>query len=512
MIGSVLVFYEAVKGFHKKRLFLNFYFIIFIAALSLTRISPQNLLNGENFISNFLYVGIPLLFFSVLIVTYIKSYKKDEKLFEDFSKINFSYLFLFSFSFFSIISLRGAIRLFFIVHPFIILLSSYFLIQILSYFLKIKDSLSRFFFLIGLVIIIFLFSNNFFVQAISTSQSAKATVPSSYNQQWQKAMAWVRENTPENSIFVHWWDYGYWIQTLGKRATVTDGGHADEWWDYTTARYLLTTPKPETALSLMKTYNVSYLLIDSTDVGKYSAFSSIGSDETGKDRFSFIPIMPLDTRQIRETNNKTSLVYTGGSQLDVDIIYKNNETDLFLPSERAFLAGIILEYSKNKSEISFSQPAGVFVYNNKRYDIPIRYLYYNNKIHDFETGINSLIRVIPGVQQSAQQIEINPFGAVIYLSEKTKDTLFSQLYLLDDPQGVYPTIKISHVEDDFFVSLLKQQGFDMGDFVYYQGLRGPIKIWKVEYPENTKTYSEFLDYKYVPGILDKYFYQNEIKK
>ena len=25
-------------------------------------------------------------------------------------------------------------------------------------------------------------------------------------------MSWVRENTPEESIFVHWWDYGYWVQ------------------------------------------------------------------------------------------------------------------------------------------------------------------------------------------------------------------------------------------------------------------------------------------------------------
>src|SRR5690606_26222141 len=94
-----------------------------------------------------------------------------------------------------------------------------------------------------------------------------------------------------------WWDYGYWVQTIGERPTLTDGAHANEWWDYTTARYLLTTPTPETALSLMKTHNVSYLLIDSTDIGKYGAFSSIGSDETGNDRLSQIPTMVFDGSQ-----------------------------------------------------------------------------------------------------------------------------------------------------------------------------------------------------------------------
>jgi asparagine N-glycosylation enzyme membrane subunit Stt3 len=497
LLGTAISFYEATKHFYKNKGLLNLLFILFIVTLSLTRISPQHLLNGDNFISKFLYLGGSIFFVFVFLIFYVKSYiKKDQKTIEDFSRINFVFLILVSFSFFTIVSMRGAIRLFFIITPFVVLLSSYFFIQMLSYLKKTKDSLSKFFVYIVLLFVIFSFFNAFFIQAISTNEAAKSTVPSVYNQQWQRAMAWVRDNTPENSIFVHWWDYGYWIQTLGKRATVTDGGHADGWWDYTTARYLLTTKKPETALSLMKTHNVSYLLIDSSDIGKYTAFSSIGSDSTGKDRLSFIPVIPLDTRQVRESNNKTTLVYVGGNSLDEDIIYKLNETQVFLPSEKTFLAGIILEYSKiergNLSEISFSQPIGIFVYNNKRYDIPIRYMYKDGEIFDFGSGINSLIKIIPGMYQSAQQVQMNPFGAVIYLSEKTKDTLFSQLYLLDDPNNLYPTIKIAHVEDDVVVKSLKQQGIYVGDFLYFQGLRGPIKIWKVEYPENILKREEFL--------------------
>jgi len=38
-------------------------------------------------------------------------------------------------------------------------------------------------------------------------------------------MSWVRENTNPGEVFVHWWDYGYWVEYLGERPTLADGGH-----------------------------------------------------------------------------------------------------------------------------------------------------------------------------------------------------------------------------------------------------------------------------------------------
>ena len=43
---------------------------------------------------------------------------------------------------------------------------------------------------------------------------------------WYQAMMWINDNTPQDSVIVSWWDYGYWIQALGKRRTVVDGGNA----------------------------------------------------------------------------------------------------------------------------------------------------------------------------------------------------------------------------------------------------------------------------------------------
>jgi len=40
---------------------------------------------------------------------------------------------------------------------------------------------------------------------------------------WIQALKWIRNNTDPDSVIVAWWDYGYWISVLGRRASVADG-------------------------------------------------------------------------------------------------------------------------------------------------------------------------------------------------------------------------------------------------------------------------------------------------
>ncbi|MGI0021183.1 MAG: peptidylprolyl isomerase, partial [Nitrososphaera sp.] len=39
---------------------------------------------------------------------------------------------------------------------------------------------------------------------------------------WIDATQWISENTEEDAVIAAWWDYGYWITTLGQRTTVAD--------------------------------------------------------------------------------------------------------------------------------------------------------------------------------------------------------------------------------------------------------------------------------------------------
>ena len=46
---------------------------------------------------------------------------------------------------------------------------------------------------------------------------------------WSHAMAWVKQNTPEDAVIGAWWDYGYWISTLGERKTLADNSTLLDW-------------------------------------------------------------------------------------------------------------------------------------------------------------------------------------------------------------------------------------------------------------------------------------------
>lgn len=515
--GAIILFYDAIKHFNKKkRLILFSSFVIFITTFMFSRISEKSqILNGETLISKILYLGGLILFAVVFLWTFISSYKnKDEKTIQDFKEIDFSYLLILALSVLMIVSMRGAIRLFFIVSPCLVLVAAFLPLRIYE-FGKSKDSLTKLISVVALVIVILAMVGTFANYSLSTNYAVKSTVPSSYNQQWQYAMEWVRENTPEKSIFVHWWDYGYWVQTLGERPTVTDGGHYTAYWDHLTARYLLTTQKPETALSLMKSYNVSYLLIDSSDLGKYSAYSKIGGDEN-YDTFSSIPMGVIDKSQTKETKNITTIVYPLNGFVDEDILYKDEGKEIFIPgptydeygkvSLKAYVIGLILRFNeKGEPDI----PYLVIHYNGKQINLPVRYLYYEGKVKDFGEGIESIIQVIPSVSASnSGSLNFEKMGSIIYLSPKVSKSLFAQLYLLDDVFEKYPTVKLVKSEKN---NLMKEiEKYYDGEFVYYGGsLQGPIKIWEVNYPEKIVAHDEFLEKSGEYASLDNLTFIND---
>ncbi len=492
-LGTIFLFHGAIEHLHKKeKIILNLSFMVFIFGFVFSRYSSSSIFNGDNFISQAVYFGsLFLLVFSLLYVYIKRSKQKD---FSGLLEIDFPNIFILSLIILMIIASRGAIRLFVISSPVFIIAAGFLPVALLDYWKKSKDDLLKLFLFLFLIASLFLLVSTFINYEKTTEEAARFSVPSAYNIQWQQAMSWVRESTPTGSIFVHWWDYGYWIQTLGKRPTVTDGGHENTYWDHLIGRYVLTTAKPETALSFMKTHDVSYLLIDSSDLGKYSAYSSIGSDSNGEDRFAQIPIMLVDPSQTIETSEKEARLYQGSAPVDEDIVYSDGNNSVLLPSNRAFVIGMIIEISKSNNSFTFRQPVAVFVYNGQQVRIPVRYIYYNGQIIDFRSGIESVARIMQGVATSSQGgISIDDLNAVIYLSPKVSKGLFAQLYLMDDPLKKYSTLTLARSQPDLFVSQLRNQGPDVDDIVYFQGFRGPIKIWKVDYPENIAEIEGFLN-------------------
>ena len=102
---------------------------------------------------------------------------------------------------------------------------------------------------------------------------------------WLDALEWIKLNTPENSVVVSWWDYGYWIQTLAERATMADNStiHTTEIQEI--ARMLLGTP--DNSWNSLQKMNADYVVvfvaaerIDATYANQQLFYLAHGGDES----------------------------------------------------------------------------------------------------------------------------------------------------------------------------------------------------------------------------------------
>jgi len=93
-------------------------------------------------------------------------------------------------------------------------------------------------------------------------------------------------------------------------------------------------------------------------------------------------------------------------------------------------------------------------------------------------------------------------GALLYLSNRTVKSQLARLYLYNENNSNF---RLVHNEPDEIVSNLRAQGVltENQDFLYYPGadLRGPIKIWEINYPAGIQVKQEFLNTSYPNPVL-----------
>jgi hypothetical protein len=87
------------------------------------------------------------------------------------------------------------------------------------------------------------------------------------HEDWQDALIYLRDNTPEGAVIMTWWDYGYWILDLAQRRPVVDNGYYG--WDLPTlgdikAVYLST--ETSEAAQIMEKYGADYLIFSELDL------------------------------------------------------------------------------------------------------------------------------------------------------------------------------------------------------------------------------------------------------
>jgi asparagine N-glycosylation enzyme membrane subunit Stt3 len=494
LISSIILFYQlSLRIANKKEsIVLTSAYTLMVLTTIFTRLSSSSILNGENTLSLLLYALGLIVFVYVGARHAIKVHKRKEV--KIFSNMPIGIVMALIFLVISFISARGIIRLVMMLVPPGAIMLGFITVYALGN-LRSRRSENVIKIIVSILIIMAIIFSAYSYYSMSKA-TAQQYIPSPYTQQWQKAMGWVRENTPLNAVFGHWWDYGYWVQSMGERATVLDGGNAISYWNHLMGRHALTGSNEKDALEFLYVHNTTHFLIDSTDIGKYGAFSSIGSDKN-YDRRSWIPTLLKDPAQTGERKNSTIFFYSGGTAIDQDIRYTLNGTELFLPEGKAYLAGIVVTVD---STDNVKEVFGIYYLQEKTYQIPLRY-YWDKKVGlvDQGTGLDAGVLIYPRVTVNSQGGgDIDPRGAMLYLSQRTVHSQLAKLYLFSQPST---TFTLAHSQPDEIVENLKSQNIDVGEFIFFNEFRGPIKIWSIKYPANIEFKEEYLETEYPQELL-----------
>lgn len=76
---------------------------------------------------------------------------------------------------------------------------------------------------------------------------------------WPAALNWIKNNTPKDAVVASWWDYGYWITTLGERRSLADNATILETVIADIAKMFLSSP--DEGWKLLKEMHADYAVV-----------------------------------------------------------------------------------------------------------------------------------------------------------------------------------------------------------------------------------------------------------
>jgi len=106
------------------------------------------------------------------------------------------------------------------------------------------------------------------VSALLSRNVGSASRTMAVTPEWEEALTWLRENTPEDSEtrIMTWWDYGYWILDVAHRVPVVDNGIHWESYDRDIAEVYCATDDAEAA-EIMLDHGARYLVFSDVEIG-----------------------------------------------------------------------------------------------------------------------------------------------------------------------------------------------------------------------------------------------------
>jgi dolichyl-diphosphooligosaccharide---protein glycosyltransferase len=99
---------------------------------------------------------------------------------------------------------------------------------------------------------------------------------------WIDAMDWISKNTEPDAVIASWWDYGYWITTLGNRPSLADNATLNHTRIQSIAKMLISDE--ETGMRIAQDLRADYILVYAVgQVRFYGQLNATGTDAAGDD-------------------------------------------------------------------------------------------------------------------------------------------------------------------------------------------------------------------------------------
>jgi len=136
---------------------------------------------------------------------------------------------------------------------------------------------------------------------------------------WQDALIYLRDSTPEEAVIMSWWDYGYWILDLAERRPVVDNGYYA--YDLERLRDVglaYCTTEPSEAVQVMQKHGADYLVFSRLEEDIFAGIAEFGLGEEYRDSDSIVEKLK-DSLYVR--------ALSGDFQSDqgLVLVYRNDE-------------------------------------------------------------------------------------------------------------------------------------------------------------------------------------------
>ena len=188
---------------------------------------------------------------------------------------------------------------------------------------------------------------------------------------WNDALNWIKINTPKDSVIASWWDYGYWIQTKGERATLLDNSTLINSRIKTMAETFFS--KPDIAWKKLTDSGADYILISISaqrfyiDANNGEPIYSLGGggDESKKYWFARIANVPHEKYLYPDNisgkqefwNNTLLGRLTPFENLGYVNVDTNQESREYIPGSIGVYSKNFKDFDNNMFELVYSSPS-----------------------------------------------------------------------------------------------------------------------------------------------------------